>query len=122
MSFQSELSALSDCSNYELLLSDRTEVSHKIFNSRHCLVHTCPFSRSEYEGQVTEVAPVWTAYTKQCSPAGLRLHNEVQNCEEALQNETIPQLLMVCLALVLPEVLTCSQDQKHSQECTSHVH
>lgn len=94
-SFQSAVSALSNYSNYELLLSDRTEVLHKIFHSRLCQILKCPLSRPEYEGWVTEVVPVWIAYTKKCSLAGLGLHNEVQNCEEALKNETIAQVLMV---------------------------
>lgn len=50
------------------------------------------------------------------------LYNEGQNCEEALENASNAQVLKVILKRILPEILTCSQDQKHSQEYTSRVH
>lgn len=71
MSFQSALSVLSNYSNYELLLSDRTEALHEIFNSRLCQVLICPHFRHGYEGWVREVVPILIAYTKKCSPTGL---------------------------------------------------
>lgn len=71
MSLQSALSALSNDSNYELLLSDKTQVLHKIFNSCLSQVLICPNFRHGYEGWVREVVLVLIAYTKKCSPAGL---------------------------------------------------
>lgn len=50
------------------------------------------------------------------------LYNEGQNCEEALKNASNPQVLKVILTRILPEILTCSQDQEHSQEYTSRLH
>lgn len=94
MAFQSALSALSNYSD-ELLLSDRAEVLRKIFNSYLCLVLKCPLSRPKYEGLVSGIVPVWGPHTKQCSPEGLGLRNEVQNCEETLKKETIPEVLIV---------------------------
>lgn len=52
MSLQSAFSALSNYSNYELLLSDRTELLHEIFNSHLCQVLICPHFRHGYEGWV----------------------------------------------------------------------
>lgn len=73
MSLQSALSALSNYSNYALLLLDRTELLHEIFNSRLCQVLICPHFRHGYEGWLREVVPVLIAYIKKCSPAGLAI-------------------------------------------------